>query len=236
MENPTLVPVTINPYRVSFTDNLLHSTNTFYFESLKEASETMNHIDLQRYSVTIRKVLAGDEYISYWEKPKQGQHYKMAMIVRNPVCCSKSFFLCKVAPSEEPFKDQSSAIGWFIALVYSQPQSMKAPVVVEIRTIDSTGELSKDALISTNLPHEMQKTIEDSSCKSELLDWFIDRFVYLHSPEDVPIEWLEKGETEKQTDRDKWDSYQKQYEELGKRFTESSTTKPPECECHHCKH
>lgn len=214
MHNPVLIPKTINSYRVTFTDNLMQTNNTYYFGSLEEASETMKHIDLERYSVTIRKVLFGDEYISEWDEPKQGQYYKMTMIRRDAICCSKSFFLCK-NPTLPPF--------WYMVLIYVQPTGIS----VEIRAIDSNGALAKgEPIISTTLPATKERL--NDIAKNNILDWYIVRFVEIHSPNDPDIEWaMKSGEKQKAELNEGKDILH----EISEVFDG-----PPESYCQDCKH
>lgn len=210
MRNPSLLPVVINPFRVTFTDNLMQTSNTYYFHSLEEVNEAMAHIDLERNSVTIRKVLFGDEYISEWKEPKQGQYYKMAMIRRDAICCSKSFFLCK-NPHLPSF--------WYMALLYVQPKGMS----VEIRAIDSSGTLVKgEPIISTTLPATKGR-INDTA-KNHILDWYISRFVEIHSPEDIDLAWVMKSDEDQNAELD----------EMNETLHEAAKVFDDQSKFHHC--
>lgn len=214
MRNPTLLPVVINPFRVTFTDNLMQTSNTYYFHSLEEVNEVTAHIDLERNSVTIRKVLFGDEYISEWNDPKQGQYYKMAMVRRDAVCYSKSFFLCK--------NPHLPAL-WYMALIYVQPKGIS----VEIRAIDPSGTLVKgEPIISSTLP-AMKKHLNDVA-RNHLLDWYITRFVALHSPEEIDMEWIMKSNAEQQAELD----------ETNRAFDEDADVfnDTPKLACQDCQH
>ena len=209
MHSPTLIPKVIDSYRVTFDDSLMKTINTYYFGSLEEVSEAMKHIDLERYSVTVGKVKHGDEYVSEWMEPKQGQHYKMVMVNRGVHCCSKSFFMCS---------KPNAPVAWFMVLLYTQPKGQMSSAAIEIRQVNTDGTLSNgEPIVYTTLPHIAQEDLTDET-KDKILNWYIDNFVKLHCPEDLDIEELKKTREEQQSDHD------------------SADQEPHKCRCGHCKH
>lgn len=209
MHSPTMIPKVIDSYRVTFDDSLMKTTNTYYFGSLEEVSEAMKHIDLERYSVTVGKVQQGDEYVSKWMEPKQGQHYKMARVNRGVHCCSKSFFMCR---------KPNVPVAWFMVLLYTKPKDQMNSAAIEIRQVNADGTLSNgEPIIYTTLPHIAQEDLTDE-IKDKILNWYIDNFVKLHCPEDLDIEGLKETREEQQSDHD------------------STDQEPHKCRCDHCKH